>query len=114
MMNNNTSLNRIFAEYRASIPQKLELLETLIKEVKTAGSEEKMKELRLQVHKISGSAGMYGYTKAGEICKEFSLVLHRKTDTLNQSKTDPNWGNEFDDYIQKIREGFLYDSTNTG
>lgn len=102
-------LEKIYAEYRASVPEKLKLLEDLIIEVKKTGSEDTLKQLRMQIHKITGNAGTYGFTNVSEICKEFTTILHKKTETINQSKTDPTWGDDFDIYLKKIKEGFFND-----
>ena len=106
-------LEQIFKQYKNSIPEKLMVLEKLVDDVKKTGSEEALKELRMQIHKLSGNAGVYGYGHISVICKAFSEVLHKKTATINDFKIDPDWGTDFDVYLKKIKEGFSLDSTNT-
>lgn len=51
-------------------------MESLVDKVIANPQKETFKELRDAVHKLSGSAGSYGYVKAGNTCKELELTLH--------------------------------------
>ena len=53
-------------KYKASIPEKVNELEKLVGEL-----HKKEEELRLFVHKLKGSSGMYGYPEVSQICKEW-------------------------------------------
>ncbi|QLH37528.1 MAG: Hpt domain-containing protein [Parachlamydiaceae bacterium] len=53
------------------MPEKLKLLRKYIDELKSDPQESTLKALRLEVHKMAGSAGSFGFPRTSEICKEF-------------------------------------------
>ena len=57
-------------------------MQILIDEIRKKPTEKDLKELRLQVHKLAGSAGLYGYNEVSQICKEFDQLLVQETEHL--------------------------------
>jgi UDP-N-acetyl-D-glucosamine dehydrogenase len=100
------SLQNIMEDYRASIPNRLELLQILIDEIRKKTTEKDLKELRLQVHKIAGSAGIYGYGEVSKICKELDQLLGQKIEQFDPTKDTSAWAHDFEVYLEKIRKGF--------
>jgi anti-anti-sigma factor len=66
---------QLFEHYTQSLPEKLQTLEDLIQAAADHPSQESIERLKASLHKISGSAGTYGYVKAGEICKQLEQKL---------------------------------------
>lgn len=66
----NKASNKLSEKYQATLPEKLEQMEQLI-------ASQAFKELKEMAHKLAGSAGTYGYVKAGLICKEMELLLEK-------------------------------------
>lgn len=64
----NKTLNKLSEKYRATLPEKLAHLQHLI-------DTQSYRELKEATHKLAGSAGTYGYLKAGHVCKEMELLL---------------------------------------
>ncbi|WP_068469511.1 Hpt domain-containing protein [Candidatus Protochlamydia phocaeensis] len=58
-------------KYRASLYPKFQSLEALFKTIRNDPSHiDPLSELRLEVHKITGSAGTYGYLETSRICRK--------------------------------------------
>ncbi len=101
-----STFQNILEDYRASIPSRLELLQILINEFRTKPREDILKDLKLQVHKLAGNAGMYGYDAVSTICKEFDSLLDQKIKEFDQHPASADWANTFESYLEKIRKGF--------
>lgn len=96
----------IIEDYRASIPSRLELLQALIDGIRTNPTEETLKELRLQIHKLAGSAGIYGYDDVSKVCKEFDELLEQRIKEFEQEKKAEGWSDDFESTLEVIRKGF--------
>jgi len=79
-------LELFFKEYTNTIDAKLENVESLANRVLASPSRDTVEALKIAVHKISGSAGTFGYLKAGEVCKSLVLLLSNalEADKFNQ------------------------------
>jgi len=75
-------------EYQKSFPEKEALLRSLQEELKKTGSIQTLKSLRLEVHKLAGSAAMFGFTKIGSLCKIQEGVLGGRIDALAQERKE--------------------------
>lgn len=95
-------LKDLQAEYRSTIPEKMKCLKELLETVHSKMDATSLKNLKYELHKIAGSAGVYGFGSAGKLCKEFDLLIASKL----QAPFDPRWLKEFDAYLEKIQEGF--------
>ncbi len=65
----------LFKKYAASLPEKLEHLGELVDHAIKSPEKNTFEELVNALHKLAGSAGSYGYIKAGELCKNLEVVL---------------------------------------
>ena len=63
-MNSNTDLGKLTAEFYASFPQKKDQLEDAFRLISQNNWDKKsIITLKLLTHKLSGSTGLYGFTK---------------------------------------------------
>lgn len=75
-VNNSSKLPaKLMQQYAEALPEKLDQLEALTIKASEEPNKFTFEELRGAIHKISGSAGTYGYVKSGEICKKIELIL---------------------------------------
>lgn len=58
--------------------ERLKIVQDLIKQIQESPSESLYEELSHIVHKIAGSAGLYGRGLASELCKEMEILLTNK------------------------------------
>ncbi len=74
---------KLYEAYLYSIPKKIEELQCVLQAAACESGTEKIQELRNAVHKLSGSAGTYGFVQAGEACRalteELEVSLAQKT-----------------------------------
>lgn len=66
---------KLYESYLKTIPEKIELLEQLIEKIQLKLTKNDVVQLRDVSHKMAGSAGTYGFVKAGEKCKALTLLL---------------------------------------
>lgn len=97
---------QLFEQYTSSLPEKLQTVEELVEKAVQSPSQETIETLKAAIHKLSGSAGTYGYVKAGEICKQLEqkLVLN-----LQNKKFDQALLEEIKDSFKQIR--FYFNTT---
>jgi len=94
---------QLFEDYSSGVFDKLEDLETLFDKLKNSQNEENIKNLHDAVHKISGSAGSYGYVKAGQSCKNLEVLLENRL----KDKTAPSTlVSEIENSMRKINFHF--------
>ena len=67
-MNPREELDALLAEYRASLPQKLALIDALL-------AEGRMAELRRALHTLAGSAGTFGLASVGTAARAAEELL---------------------------------------
>lgn len=100
------SFQNLILAYQASIPERLALLQGLFEEMKKKPNEKTLKALRLQIHKLAGNAGLYGYDEVSKICKDFDVVLGKDLLLFQEYANVEEWINKFSDYIEKIKKSF--------
>lgn len=73
------SLNKLKAVYRVKLKEEIPYFKNILEEPFT---KELLEDLRMKVHKLSGSAGMYGFLELSTITHEFDIQLQEilKTD----------------------------------
>ncbi len=73
------SLNKLKAVYRVKLKEEIPYFKNILEEPFT---KELLEDLRMKVHKLSGSAGMYGFLELSTVTHEFDLQLQEilKTD----------------------------------
>lgn len=77
--------SKVFDSFIQSIADKILSLQTLLDSAKLVPSKETYEAFKAALHKIAGSAGTYGYTKAGEACKKGELALEEAIQKENFS-----------------------------
>jgi len=92
-------------KYRESIPEKLGLMNTIILSLHQESSREKLTELRFIVHKMAGSASMFGYSHVSQPCRNFEQFLVEK---LAASDLDLNlaWLKTCDTHFSNVKTAF--------
>lgn len=88
--------------YDESIHEKIALLRDLIK--KTQKNPSVIKDLKIEIHKMAGSAGTYGYESVSDVCKSLENEMNARLE--NGSYRDPEWLSTFDEHLKKIELGF--------
>ncbi len=97
---------RLLQSYLSSIPKKLEELVSLTENLKATGSIESVKSLRDSIHKIAGSAGTFGYVRAGEASRDLAILLEK---VLEKGSLDPFTIETVANQINDVK--FYFDST---
>lgn len=103
-------LKKFHDEYVQTIPTKIQELESLIEALETELSKENLKNLRMKVHKIAGSAGTYGFDGVTHLSLKFEQdVLHllenftpQHIDFIKQCRT----------YMNDLKKEFFYEDFN--
>ena len=101
-------LQELKEEYDATINDKIALLEKLTKA--TQENPEELESLKGEIHKMSGSAGAFGYEKVSEVCKEIENEMNVRIE--KGTTKDPVWISSLGEYINKIKEGYKTSSGN--
>lgn len=97
------TLKKLSQKYREEIPEKLKLLRKYIDELKSDPQESTLKALRLEVHKMAGSAGSFGFPRTSEICKEFEKEILQVLSNFSLQKTSGGFI-EFEKYLSKLQD----------
>lgn len=110
--------DHLFAElketYKKTIPDKIERLENIILAIQKSPTIENLQGLRIEVHKIAGSAGSYGFTAVGEICKNLELELIKQMKLAKQGLLNPQWLFSLDDFFTQIKLHFQIEDVQFG
>ncbi len=96
----------ILAEYRKSLPLKLELLAQQLKEVKKELSLSSLDAFQRELHKMAGSSGIYGYTTASDLCKQLSNDLLEKIKNFHPDIFSDEWLSSLDAFLKKLEKAF--------
>ena len=105
-MEKNNTLQQLQEEYKNTIEGKLQHIRILIDEMHKEVREEDLKALRIDIHKMAGSAGLYGYMPVSDICKQFDMNLLKKIEHFRISPENTVWAKEFDTYFNEIKKAF--------
>jgi len=96
----------LLAEYRKSLPRKLDLLRQLVAGVKKERSLASLEALRFEVHKLTGNSGTYGYTTASDLCHKLDMDLIEKIKKFNHTIFSEAWLSSLDLFLQKVEKAF--------
>lgn len=107
-----SNLERLSREYRKTIPEKLKLMQFYVDSMRPAIQKEFLMLLKLEVHKMAGTAGSFGFLQVSEVCKAFEIDLHEKIQQFSTPNANEPWIADFDLYLEKIRKGFFNESRN--
>lgn len=103
-------VNKFRKSYVDTIPEKLNIILQLIDELNDHVNAETLKNLRLQIHKMAGSSGTYGFEQVSSYCKKFENELILKLEELKNSREDrPACRDSFYAYFEEIKKGFSND-----
>lgn len=97
--------DEIMIRYQESIPGKIERLEEEILNLQRNPSLENLHIFKNEIHKISGSAGSYGYMKVSELCKK----MEKKIDDQSRAASDgigKEWLESLDEFFTQIKLNF--------
>jgi|GEM_PF-1697336 len=97
-------LGDLSSEYFASIPAKLDELDTLAKNLKDNPSNKTFELFRNAVHKIAGSAGTYGLSVAGDLCHRFEELLKVEVERFTTSPLSEKSQAQIALFLREIRE----------
>jgi DNA-binding response OmpR family regulator/HPt (histidine-containing phosphotransfer) domain-containing protein len=100
--NNESKLEEIKRNYDGTIQQKVAHLTEMIKAAQE--NPELCKELNADIHKLSGSAGCFGYNSISEICKEKEkeITQHLADGTYKNRE----WLSSLSKFIEEIKQRF--------
>lgn len=96
-------LGDIQKEYQRTFYDKIALLQKLIIDVQRSASLESLKALKTEVHKISGSAGSFGFPQISEVCKELEIDLTAHIDMFSETPPTTKWLASLEDFFHKIK-----------
>ncbi|CUI16355.1 Conserved hypothetical protein [Candidatus Protochlamydia naegleriophila] len=99
-------LAEITERYQRSISDKLERLEKMILAIQKAPTSEHMQAFKMEIHKIAGSSGSYGYPRVGELCKEMEKNLADKIELVKLGKFNSAWLASLDEFFTQIKLNF--------
>lgn len=74
-MEQSDNFDQLKKKYLEALPARIEKLKSLANKVLNDPSDEKVEALRSHVHKIAGTAGSFGYDKAGRLCSNLDRDL---------------------------------------
>lgn len=77
-MDSSEGLKEIKNKYKKTSGEKIAKIQNLINQMKEKPGKESFSSFRLEVHKISGSAGLYDFHEVSRLCKEMDLIFMKK------------------------------------
>jgi hypothetical protein len=95
---------QLLDEYNKTVPEKIRCLEKLIMTLHSEMSLSNLEALQFLVHKMAGSAGLYGYGEVTVICKIWDVKLLKQIKGLSK-EVSVNLS-ELDGLLTKVKEGF--------
>jgi HPt (histidine-containing phosphotransfer) domain-containing protein len=105
-LNNSPIFNKIQEDYKRSIHGKIEKLHQLIERVKERRDFESLQALRMEVHKIAGSAGSYGFMHVSQLCKQLEIELNQKMNEISNRSLDEEWLSSLNEFLNQIQTHF--------
>lgn len=99
-------LEELKINYDKTILDKVERVERLILNVQKEPSESNLQQLNEEIHKISGSAGSYGYPEVSLLCREMEKKLLKQINALNAGEFDMDWLASLDEFFTKFKYHF--------
>jgi HPt (histidine-containing phosphotransfer) domain-containing protein len=98
-------------EYLETVPEKVRVLTELINKMKTKIDLDTLKEFRMHIHKIAGSAGTYGFKTVSDLCRQFEKDLIEKVEHFEERPGEPAWIPEFEAKFNQIKDAFTKKDT---
>ncbi len=102
----NKILEELTRQYKEGIPGKIHKIESLIQSFNQSWTRDSLKDLRIEIHKLAGNAGTYGYPSVSALCKKLDQELIPYIETLgSEHKNQPPF-NSLDDFFKQLKEIF--------
>lgn len=98
--------NPLFTEYKQTIPEKIDLIATLISRVKDLQNLESLQELRQAVHKLAGNSGTFGFMKVSNACKTLDIELQDKIKDFKKAVIDADLLKRLDMFFLAVKDNF--------
>lgn len=95
--------NELKEKYQKSLPEKLALIQQLIKDLHQAITREHLSSLHFQLHKLAGNAGTFGYPKISQLCRTWEERLIQLIDQFPECQKDSVWLDELDMLLIQLR-----------
>ena len=102
----NDELNHLKEIYIKSLHEKFIAIQQFIETLRRNTNLETLKELRLTIHKMAGSAGTYGYPAVSDICRVWDQTFAEMILSFPACQKDLSWLNEFERTFAKIKQEF--------
>ena len=102
----NKILEELKKQYKEGIPGKIQKIESLIQSFNQSWTKDSLKALRIEIHKLAGNAGTYGYLDVSVLCKKLDQELMPYIETLgSEHKNQPPF-NSLGDFLKQLKEMF--------
>lgn len=95
--------NALVEDYRKTIPQKVQQIESQIKDLKSQRTLEALKALRFSVHKFGGSAGTYSFTAISTLCKAKELELNALIEAFEEKALRDVFFSNLNDFFIQLK-----------
>lgn len=97
-------LRPVYEQYKNEIPQKLNEIRRSIENLPAENTFENLQQLRFFIHKMGGNAGIFGFRKASDLCKEREEKLRPFLD--KKEPLPPESHQELRDFYRLLEESF--------
>ncbi|MDP3980845.1 MAG: diguanylate cyclase, partial [Chlamydiota bacterium] len=102
-------LDEIKAAYASTIYSKLELLESCAVQIIQSPTPDLINNLRLEIHKLAGSAGSYGYPRVSQACQQMDLKILNIQE--KRSYDHENWPKTLKAFLRTVKMAFQFPDT---
>lgn len=102
--NSHENWENLHREYKESIPDKIKAIDKIILDLKEQMTQESLLALNLHIHKLAGSAGVYGFSELGEICNQFHQDLIQKIEIFKTGGNQDKWTEGFEKYLSRLKQ----------
>jgi HPt (histidine-containing phosphotransfer) domain-containing protein len=96
----------ILNDYKKSIPEKIATLKGQITSLDKEHSLQALKTLRLEVHKLAGNAGTYGFAEVSKLCIALEKKLIPLIESFSETALNKDLFQQLDTFLEEIQKGF--------
>jgi two-component system, cell cycle response regulator len=93
-------------KFKNSICLKIERIEGLVREIEETRSSKILLMLKGEIHKVSGSAGSYGYGEVSKLCRKMEIRLIDYLDTHGEEPVDRKLISQFPSFMKHFKLNF--------
>ncbi len=102
----NDVFSRLQMDYKKTIPKKIERIEHMVLAIQRDPSIEHLHRLYVEMHKMAGSAGSYGYHAVSAMCLEIQYELIQQIELAKKGQLNPVWLFSLEDFLTNIKLHF--------